>query len=98
MEDHNIILDRADTTNNLSGEMVIVSSPVNGQLHCTFLSAFTGSISVEFSSGVAKLEHTGARALATGGCAPPVQVLLKIIGAECIFINRELGVKSTQMC
>ena len=28
------------------------------------------------SSGVAKLGHTGARALATGGCAPPVQALL----------------------
>ena len=27
-------------------------------------------------SGVAKLGHTGARALATGGCAPPVQALL----------------------
>ena len=25
----------------------------------------------EFNSGVAKLGHTGARALATGGCAPP---------------------------
>ena len=35
------------------------------------------------ASGVAKLGHTGARALATGGCAPPVQTLLKIIGAEC---------------
>ena len=29
-------------------------------------------------SGIAKLGHTGARALATGGCAPPVQVVLKI--------------------
>ena len=35
------------------------------------------------SSGVAKLGHTGARALTTGGCAPPVQALLKIFGAEC---------------
>ena len=34
------------------------------------------------SSGVAKLGHTGARALATRGCAPPVQALLKIIGAD----------------
>ena len=38
---------------------------------------------------IAKLGHTGARALATGGCAPPVQALLKIIGAECTVINRE---------
>ena len=37
------------------------------------------------SSGVAKLGHTGARTLATRGCAPP---LLKIIGAECTVINR----------
>ena len=44
------------------------------------------------------LGHTGARALATGGCAPPVQALLKIIGAECTVINRELGAKSTQRC
>ena len=50
------------------------------------------------SSGVAKLGHTGARALATGGCAPPVQALLKIIGAECTVINRELGAKSAQRC
>ena len=50
------------------------------------------------SSGVAKLGHTGARALATGGCAPPVQALLKIIGSECTVINRELGAKSVQRC
>ena len=48
------------------------------------------------SSGVAKLRHTGARALATRGCAPPVRVLLKIIVAECSIINRELGAKSAQ--
>ena len=50
------------------------------------------------SSGVAKLGHTGTRALATGGCAPPVQALLKIIGAECTVINRGLGAKSAQRC
>ena len=50
------------------------------------------------ASGVAKLGHTGARALATRGCAPPVQALLKIIGAECTVINRELGAKSAQRC
>jgi len=42
--------------------------------------------------------HTGARALATGGCDPPVQVLLKIIGAECTVINHKLGAKSAQRC
>ena len=52
----------------------------------------------ERGSGVAKLGHTGARALATGGCAPPMQALLKIIGAECTVINRELGAKSAQRC
>ena len=50
------------------------------------------------TSGVAKLGHTGARALATGGCAPPVQALLKIIGSECTVINRELGARSVQRC
>ena len=35
--------------------------------------------------------HTGARALATRGCPPPVQVLLKIIGALSIA-NRVLKV------
>ena len=51
---------------------------------------------VVLTSGVAKLGHTGAHALATRGRAPPVQALLKIIGAECTVINRELGVKSAQ--
>ena len=50
------------------------------------------------ASGVAKLGHTGAGALATRGRAPPVQALLKIIGAKCTVINRELGVKSAQRC
>ena len=53
---------------------------------------------MEKSSGVAKPRHTGARALATRGCAPPVQALLKIIGAECTVFNRELGSKSAQRC
>ena len=30
------------------------------------------------------------------GRAPPVQALLKIIGAECAVINRELGVKTNK--
>ena len=34
------------------------------------------------SSGVARLEHTGAHALATTGCAPPVQICTPIIGAD----------------
>ena len=50
------------------------------------------------TSGVAKVGHTRARALATRGCAPPVQVLQEIIGAECTVINRELGSKSAQRC
>ena len=49
-------------------------------------------------SGIAKLGHTGVRALATRGSPPPVQALLKIIGAECTVINRELGAKSAQRC
>ena len=50
------------------------------------------------NSGVVKLGHTGARALTTGGCAPLVQALMKIIGAECTVINRKLGAKSAQRC
>ena len=53
---------------------------------------------IALSSGVAKLGHTGARALATRDCAPPVQALVKIIGTECTVINRELGAKSGQRC
>ena len=45
-------------------------------------------------SVTAKLGHTGARTLATRGCALPVQALLKTIGSECTIINRELGTKS----
>ena len=37
--------------------------------------------------------QAGAHALVTGGCASPVQALLKIIGAECTVINCELGAK-----
>ena len=52
---------------------------------------------LQLSSGVAKLGHTGARALVTRGCAPPMQALLKIVGAECTtVINRELGAKHGQ--
>ena len=57
---------------------------------------FLTTVDTLMFSGVAKLGHTGARALATRGCAPPVQALLKIIGAECTIINRELGAKSAQ--
>ena len=44
-------------------------------------------------SGVAKLGHTKARALATGGCAPPVQALLKIIGADVPLSIANWGLK-----
>ena len=50
------------------------------------------------NSGVAKLGHTGVHALATRGCAPPVQALLKIIGAEYTVINHELAAKGAQRC
>ena len=42
-------------------------------------------------SGVATLGHTGARALATRGRAPPVQVCMRIIGADSIVVDRESG-------
>ena len=43
------------------------------------------------SSGVAKLGHTGARALATRSCAPLVKALLEIISAECTVIQSRIG-------
>ena len=43
------------------------------------------------SSGVAKLGHTGARALATRGHAPPVEVSMRIIGADSIIVDRTSG-------
>ena len=42
-------------------------------------------------SGVARLGHTGACALATRGRAPPVQVSMRIIGADSITVDRKLG-------
>ena len=46
------------------------------------------------SSGVARLGHTGAHALATRGCAPPVQACIPIIGADSkllLIANRALN-------
>ena len=48
----------------------------------------------EICSGVARLGHTGARALATRGCAPPVQVCMQILGADSIIVDRESGAKT----
>ena len=45
----------------------------------------------EANSGVAKLGHTGARALATRGCAPPVQAL------SVPNVNRELLHKGVEI-
>ena len=39
------------------------------------------------------LGHTGARALATKGRATPVQVCMRIIGADSFVVNRESGTK-----
>ena len=44
---------------------------------------------------VARLGHTGARALATRGRAPPVQVCIRIIGADSIVVDRESGTKQS---
>ena len=38
-------------------------------------------------SGVLKLGHTGACAIATRDCAPPVQACLTIIGAKCTVVK-----------
>ena len=39
------------------------------------------------ASGIAKLGHTGARALATRGCAQPVQVLIKILSVPNVPLS-----------
>ena len=44
-------------------------------------------------SGLARLGHTGARALVTRGCAPPVQVSMLIIGTDSIVVNHESDAK-----
>ena len=46
-------------------------------------------------SGVARLGHTGAHALATKGRAPLVQVRMRIIGTDSIVIDRESGAKKS---
>ena len=80
-----------------SSLITIVCSITIGKLHCN--PVVIGMSDSPFQcSGVAKLVHTGARALASRGCAPPVQALLKIIIAECTVINRESGAKTTQSC
>ena len=51
-----------------------------------------GSLGMRLTvSGVAKLGHIGARALATRGCAPPLQVRRQIIGADGKFVDRKLS-------
>ena len=45
------------------------------------------------SSGVARLGHTGARAIATRGRALPVQVSMRIVGAESVVVDRESGAR-----
>ena len=52
---------------------------------CIFLLPFS------LVSGVARLGHTGEHALAIRDCAPPVQVRIRIIGADSIVVDRELG-------
>ena len=47
------------------------------------------------SSGVARLGHTGAHALATRGRAPPVQVCNQIISADGIVVDRKTGTTLT---
>ena len=46
------------------------------------------SLTLPYTSGVARLGHTGLRALATRGRTPPVQVRNQIIGADNMVDNR----------
>ena len=47
------------------------------------------------NSGGPMLGHTGARALATRGRAPLVQVSVLIIGADSNIVDRESGAKQS---
>ena len=44
-------------------------------------------------SGVAKLGHTGARALATRGCAPPVQALSMSIANWALKVHKGVEIE-----
>ena len=46
------------------------------------------SLTLPYTSGVARLGHTGPRALATRGRTPPVQVRNQIMGADNMVDNR----------
>ena len=59
--------------------------PLEASCHPTFFNIA--------GSGVARLGHTGARALATRGRAPPVQIRNRIIGADSIAVDRKSGAK-----
>ena len=51
------------------------------------------ALSLAVVAYLARLRHTGARALATRGCASPVQVNMLIIGADGIVVDHESGAK-----
>ena len=52
----------------------------------------------EYSCNLANSRENWAQKKKKIAPRPPVQPLLKIIGAECTVINRELGAKSAQRC
>ena len=75
------------TTLLTHGRLKVSATPTNSNAHVSPVGSKIFKVRARHtlrirtpSSGVAKLGHTGARALATRGCAPPVQALLKIIG------------------
>ena len=62
-----------------------LTGPAATALFYPWLLPFSSPL-ILWCSGVAKLGHTGARALATRGCAPPVQALLK--NYRCRIVTR----------
>ena len=54
------------------------------------------AVSSAKSSGVARLGHTGVRALATRDRAPPMQVCMQIVGADSIAVDREMCAKRSR--
>ena len=55
------------------------------------IALYNNIYSVNSLQWVDRLGHTGARALAARGGAPPVQARMQIIGAESIVVDGESG-------
>ena len=73
------------------GSISRVGRPTAKSCHCVWtLAEFKGVAPLRSAVGLARLGHTGARTLATGGRAPLVQVSMRIS-----VVDRESGAKQS---